>query len=192
MSLLFDHLHPGPLILDASAAINLLGSGDMPGVLHALGSVCVMEERTFREVKRHPIPGYDHMPVLDGLRKGGLLKVERMRSDEYETYLTLIQGSIVTRLDDGESAAIALTGRGYPVILDERKARGVVSKGFPGVQCCSTLRMLLTAGKRGGRTLEWVQQLVLSARLHARLGVPPEEREVIRKLMDGVADWPSS
>ena len=66
---------------------------------------------------------------------------------EYDVYLKLVQGSITSRLDDGESAAIALASQGYAVILDENKARGVVSKDYPNIHFCSTFRLLLTAAR---------------------------------------------
>lgn len=190
MSLLFDHLPPGPLVLDASAIINLLGSGDMPGVLHALGAACVVEERTLKEVQRHPVPGQDHGPVLDGLRRLGVLKVERMTSVEYDVYLALIQGSMAARLDNGESAAIALASRGYAVILDENKARSLVARDHPNIHFCSTLALLLSAGKRGSWSVDRVQQLVLAARRNARMGVPRGERDTLDRLMKGVIGWP--
>jgi predicted nucleic acid-binding protein len=190
LSLLFDHLPPGTLVLDASAIINLLGCGEMPRVLQALGALCVVEERTLGEVLRHPVPGQDHGPVLDGLRRLGALKVERMTAPEYEIYLSLVQGSVTSRLGNGESAAIALASRGYMVILDDNKARSVVSREYPSTRFCSTLRLLLTAGKRGSWPIAQVQRLVLSARRHARMGVPRMERDDLSKLMDGVAGWP--
>ncbi len=190
MSLLCEHLPRGPVVLDASAIINLLGCGDIVGILQALGAVCLIEERTLKEVQRHPVRGFDHTPIFEELRRVGILQVERMTSVEYETYLSLVQGSLESRLDEGESAAIALTTRGYPVVLDENKARSVVLRQFPSVRFCSTLRLLITAGKRGGWLLEDVQQLVLSARRHARMGVPRDERDMLAQLMGGVDGWP--
>lgn len=190
MSLLCEHLPPGPILLDASAIINLLGCGDIAKVLQALGAPSIIEERTFKEVQRHPVPGFDHASLLEQLQQIGVIKIERMTRAEYQTYLSLVQGPIESRLDDGESAAIALTFRGYPVILDERKARSVVLKQFPHVRVCSTLRLLATAAKRGGWLLEELQQLVLSARRHARMGVPRDERHMLERLMQGADGWP--
>lgn len=191
MSLLFDHLPHGPIVLDASAIINLLGCGDIQGVVRALGCACVVEQRTLNEVQRHPVPGQNHGPVLDKLRHLAMLKVERMTDGEYETYLTLIQGSISSRLDSGESAAIALTRRGHPIVLDENKARSVVTRAYPNIIFCSTLKLLITAGKRGSWPVERVQQLVMSARRHARMGVPRGESDVLSELMSGVGGWPT-
>lgn len=189
MSLLFDHLPLGPIVLDASAIINLLGCGDFQGVLKALGAACVVEQRTLNEVHRHPVPGSDHGTVLEELGTLGMLKVVRMTGEEYETYLSLVQGSITSRLDNGESAAIALTTRGLPIVLDENKARGVVARAYPNVNFCSTLRLFLTAGKRGAWSTGHVQKLVLSARQHARMGVPRDDRELLGTLMTGVEGW---
>ena len=187
--MLFDYLPLRPIVLDASAIINLLGCGDMQSVLRALSVVCLVEEKTLNEVERHPVPGYDHRPVIRDLQESGALKVERMSELEYRIYISLIQGNMTARLDSGESAAIALSSRGHPVVIDENKARRVLAQRFPGTKFCSTLRLLLTAGKRDSWTLEAVQHLVLSARKHARMGVPREERAQLQNLMDGFDGW---
>ena len=190
LSLLFDHLPHGPIVLDASAIINLLGCGDIQGVVRALGCVCLVEQRTLNEVQRHPVPGQNHGPVLDELRQLGMLSIERMTGGEYETYLSLVQGSITSRLDSGESAAIALTSRGHPVVLDENKARTVVARAYPNITFCSTLKLLVTAGMRASWPVDRVQQLVISARRNARMGVPRGEAEELSELMSGVPGWP--
>jgi predicted nucleic acid-binding protein len=190
LSFLFDHLPSGPVILDASAIINLLGTEDMPGVLRALGVHGMVEERTLDEIKRHPIDGQDHRAMFGELMGQGVLTVERMTEAEYETYLDLVSRSLAARLDSGESAAIALTHRGHAVILDENKARGIVARDFKHVHQTSTLRLLLTAGHRGGWALGRVQELVLAARRNARMGVPREEVAELCRLMDGVTGWP--
>ena len=191
LPLLSDYLPAGPFILDASAIINLLGCGEMAAVLAALGSPAIVEERTFREVNRHPVQGLKHGPVLDGLLSTGTMQVERMTDSEYDTYLILVQGSLAQRLDDGESAAIALTARDFPVVLDENKARKVVGRSFPSVLYFSTLRLFLTAAKRGSWPLTRVQQLVIASRQHARMGVPRDEQDLLARLMTGVEGWAS-
>ena len=161
----------------------------MPGVLRALGVTCLVEEKTLGEVERHPVAGYDHRPVIRELQQSSALKVERMSGPEYEIYISLVQGNLTGRLDDGESAAIALSSRGYPVVIDENKARRVLAKKFPGTPFCSTLRLLLTAGQRGSLPLDAVQHLVLSARRNARMGVPREERAQLQSLMESYEGW---
>ena len=192
MSLHFDHLPRGPVVLDASAIINLLGCGEIEAVLRALGEVAMVEERTLGEIQRHPIPGQAYGPVLEQLRKAKSLKLARMTAGEYEIFLSLVQGELASRLDGGECAAIALAVRGVPVVLDENKARRLVVKKFPNQSFCSTLKLLLTAGTRAAWPLESVQRLVLAARVHARMGVPREERVLLSELMADVDGWPAA
>ena len=181
----------GAFILDASAIINLLGSGDMPAVVRALGATCFVETRTLREIQRHPIPGLDHRPVLADLQREGRLTVERMSGLEYETNLSLVAGTLASRLGSGESAAIALAARGHALVLDENKARRIVAQSFPAVPFFSTLRLLLAAAQRASLPVEQVRQWVLSARVHARMGVPREEQSELEELMRGVEGWPA-
>lgn len=190
MSFLCDHLPPGPVVLDASSVINLLGSGDMHGVLTALGVPCFVEEKTLAEVNRHPVRGSDHRAELDVLRDLGLLLTERMTDEEYEVYLSLVSRPMVGRLGDGESAAIALAHRGYAVILDENKANRIVASEFHALRQASTYRLALTAGYRGNWGIERVQSLLSAARLHARMGVPRAERDDLERLMRGFSGWP--
>ena len=88
--MLFDYLPLRPIVLDASAIINLLGCGDMPSVLRALKVVCLVEEKTLNEVERHPVPGYDHRPVIRELQQSGALKVERMSGLEYQIFISFL------------------------------------------------------------------------------------------------------
>lgn len=190
MSWLSDHLPPGPVVLDASAIINLLGCGEMQEVLVALGVPALVEERTLDEIRRHPVPGQDHRASLDGMQRQGLLTVERMTEEEYEIYLGLVAGVVTSRLGIGESAAIALAGRGHTVILDDNKARSVLSRDFGQLAFVSTLRTMLTAAHRGGWPVQRVQSQLTSARRHARMGVPREEMAELAELMDGVSGYP--
>lgn len=190
MSLLSEQFPREPVVLDASVIINLLGCGEMVEVLEALGTSSIVEERTLKEINRHPIAGLDHVTILNTLRERGALLTERMTDDEYAAYLSLVQGSLTQRLGVGESAAIALAARGHLVVLDENKARGVVSRGFPGVRYTSTLRLLLTAASRASWPLARVQKLVLDARTNARMGVPRDESHLLNELMVDVGNWP--
>jgi len=190
LSFLCDHLPPGSVVLDASSIINLLGCGDIQGVLEALGTPSLVEEKTFAEVKRHPLKGKDHHAELDGLRKAGLLVVDRMSDEEYDVYLSLVSRPLAGKLGDGESAAIALAHRGYTVILDENKAHGIVAREFKSLNQASTHRLMLTAGHRAGWRIDRVQALLLAARTHARMGVPRDERDDLERFMDGFIGWP--
>ena len=183
MTLLNDYLPRGIVILDASVLINLLGCGEPVAVLEGLGEKCLMEQRTLREVRKHPIPGFSHAEPLRALVSAGTLEEVRMNEAEYETYLSFVSGPLGTRLDDGESAALAVSGRGASLVLDERKARRRAGSSANGATVVSTLQLILTSSYRRGWSVERVRDLVSSARQHARMGVPKEESALLDDLM---------
>lgn len=186
MTLLNDYLPSGLVVLDASVLINLLGCRECVAVLEGLRTKCLMEERTLKEVRKHPIPGFDHVEPLRFLRSSGTLEEVRMTDEEYETYLTFVSGPLGKRLDDGESAALAISGRGSSIVIDERKARRRAvedPKVTKGLTVASTLQLMLTSGHRQAWSAQKVQELVSSARQHARMSVPKEESALLEKLM---------
>lgn len=183
MTLLSDYLPRGIVILDASVLINLLGCGEPVAVLRGLGEKCLMEQRTLKEVRKHPIPGFDHVEPLRALVSAGTLEEVRMDEAEYETYLTFVSGPLGTRLDDGESAALAVSGRGSILVLDERKARRRAGNTANGATMVSTLQLMLTSGYRQGWSIKRVRDLVSSARQHARMGVPKEDSALLERLL---------
>lgn len=186
LTLLNDYLPRGVIVLDASVLINLLGCSECVAVLQGLGERCLIEERTLKEVCRHPIPGFDHAQPLRILSSSGALEEVRMTDEEYETYLTFVSGSLGKRLDNGESAALAISGRASSIVIDERKARRRAAedpKVAKSVAVASTLRLILTSGHRQAWSAQKVQGLVMAARQHARMGVPKEDGALLEELM---------
>ena len=183
LTLLNDLLPSGIVILDASVLINLFGCGEPVAVLAGLGEKCLMEQRTLREVQKHPIPGFDLNVPLSALLAAGTLEEARMTEDEYETYLTFVSGPLGTRLDDGESAALAIAGRGASIILDERKARRRARECVKDVVIASSLQLMVTSGCRQAWSVQQVRDLVAAARLHSRMGVPREDSALLEQLL---------
>lgn len=182
LTCLSDNLPDGPPVLDASVVINVLGTGHAEQVLAGLGHPSLIEERTLREVLRHPLPGLNLAAALGGLRMRGVLLEVRMSDVEYETYLGLVSGSVGTRLGVGESAALAIATQGSCLVLDDRKARhrALIHAGAPPV--ASTLRLLLASAARQGWPVNRARDLVESARIHARMAVLKEELPLLEAL----------
>lgn len=182
MTCLSDNLPDGPPVLDASVVINVLGTGCAVQVLAGLGHPSIIEERTLREVLRHPLPGLNLEAALGDLRMRGVLHEVRMSDVEYETYLGLVSGSVGTRLGVGESAALAIATQGSCLVLDDRKARrrALIHAGAPPV--ASTLLLLLASAARQGWPVNRARDLVESARVHARMAVLKEELPLLEAL----------
>jgi predicted nucleic acid-binding protein len=120
------------LVLDASAAINLLGCGSPEILLDAFEGRCVIEEKTLFEVLYDPFLESAAEPTIERLRKRGSLRVEQMSSEAYLDYLELVSGDLQSALGHGESAALAHAAATQGVVvLDDKKARRVGKAKFP-------------------------------------------------------------
>lgn len=184
MNLLSDHLPSGQAVLDASVIINLFGTREPAAVLEALGHRSLVEQRTLREVRRHPVPGMPLESILAELMHGGLLEEIRMTEDEYDIYLRYVSPPLGTRLDDGESAALAVAARGACVVIDERKARRRAALDAPAVVVVSSLRLMLTSAYRAGWDTRRARQLVETAIQNSRMAVPKDETGMLAALLD--------
>jgi predicted nucleic acid-binding protein len=170
-------------VLDASVLINLLGSGEAAAILAGVGHVSLVEQRTLREVLRHPIHGLQLLPALEDLKHRDLLQEVRMTDEEYETYLQLVSGPLGGRLGVGESAAIAISTRAACLILDDRKARRTASEHPTAPAVVSTLRLVLSSAARQRWPLARARASVSSARRHAKMGVLREELPLLAELL---------
>lgn len=172
----------GPLVLDASVLFNLLGTGRPKEVLQAIGVVCWVEARTAAEVRRMPGQRVESAP-LQPLFDDGCLKLCRMSEQAYETYISLVSGPPTEALDDGESAAIAIAVDGFgSVVLDDKKARRVLSNRFADSARGSSLSMLLAAAMRANWSMQELRTVIAAARTVSRMAVVSEERALFVEL----------
>lgn len=172
----------GPLVLDASVLFNLLGTGRPKEILQAIGATCWVEQRTAAEVRRMPGQRAEGAP-LQPLLEHGCLKLCRMSEQAYETYLSLVSGPATDTLDDGESAAIAIAVDGLgSVVLDDKKARRILTTRFEQVIAGSSLSLLVAAATRANWTLLELRAAVSLARTVSRMAVVPDERPLVSEL----------
>jgi predicted nucleic acid-binding protein len=179
-----DHLPAGQLVLDASVLINLLGCCAADEVFSALNLPCLVEEKVFGEILRHPVPGLCHMKELQALQDAGCIERARMEDQEYAKFLTLIQAPLGQRLGAGESATLVVAQqRSLSVVIDENKARSYVRMQMHQVAMVSTLRLLISATVRLGRDVSYLQGLVATARQNAKMGIAKDERQLFADVL---------
>jgi predicted nucleic acid-binding protein len=172
-----DHLPKGQLILDASALINLLGCGATEIIFSALEQPCLIEEKVFQEIRRHPVPGLSHTDALAVLGAAGFIEQVSMDAEEYQLYIAMIQAPLGERLDAGESASLALAHcRKLPIVLDENKGRLYASARFPEIQMISSLKLMIAAAARLGRDPAFAREVIEEARQRSRMGIPRDEK----------------
>ena len=167
------------LVLDASCAINFLGTGVAEMVIGAVPSTVLIEKHAFMEVRRHPIEGRDHASELCSLQTKGLLKVvsrseagNRIFRDSGETSLDL-------ELDDGEAATIAYAvseGLSTVPVIDERKATRLFKERWPNRPIIDTVTLFQMLVQHKCLSLSEVRSAIYSALLHARMQVAPSMR----------------
>jgi hypothetical protein len=106
-----------------------------------------------------------------------------MSEQAYETYISLVSGLPTDTLDDGESAAIAIAVDGLgSVVLDDKKARRILSTRFKQFTPGSSLTLLLAAATRANWTLVELRAAVAAARAVSRMAVVPDERLLFSEL----------
>ncbi len=177
---------PVPIVLDASAAINFLGTGIAGKLLKHCGCHILMEVRTFKEVKRHPLPDRDSAQELKDLVGADVLQIVEMDEKAREVFYDLTASDLTGGLDDGEAAtiALALIGSAHAVpVLDEQKAINLVRKKWPERATINTLDILFD--NRVCRSLE--EQIfadaIYSSLRFARMRVPKPYRDKIITLI---------
>jgi hypothetical protein len=172
------------LVIDASVAINLLGSGDPAQLLRPLARRIVIEEIARDEVLRNPTNGQPARPALDQLVKEGLLAYERLSERGYSEFLGLTGADPPDDLGDGEAATIAHTEEISGVILlDERKAERVAGKRTSGVEVLNTLDFISAPCLTDAIGQERLADLTTAMLQNARMRVAPRFRVWVIELI---------
>ena len=90
-------------------------------------------------------------------------------------YELLIDGSTLRTLDDGELATIAYAKEtGGIALIDERKARTLCAKSFPGLVVVCTAELLMHDAVAGALGARGQADALANAILGARMRVPQE------------------
>jgi predicted nucleic acid-binding protein len=176
----------GPFVLDASAIINLLGTGKARSILSLLPTPALAEQTALREVTRHPISEQDHVAELATLQKAGLLLRHSMNTAGLQVFRALTASDLSGGLDDGEAATIAhaITHSDTAVpVIDERKAVRIFAARWGSRATVGTLDLLTHSRVVAGMTQADLQEAVYSALLHARMRIPSGCRDWVIELI---------
>lgn len=171
---------PARLVLDASVLINLIATGCAVEILGALGEVALAAEEAIGEVYRNPRPeSAADAPPLGALLTGGWIERLNLTGMALETFVDL--GG---ELADGEAATIAhaLAIDGVAV-LDERKARGLCGRRYPGLRLGSSVGLLRHARVAAALGTARQAEAVFDALHYARMRVLPEHDTWVRTVL---------
>ena len=130
-------------LVDASVLINLLCMPCPEKVLAALQAPVVATPMVLGETRRAPGRG-DLAPPAE--RSRAFVSEVRLTEEELERFGALVSASPPDALDDGEASVLAVAAsRGWPCLIDERKATRLAAAQRPPVVTLSTVALLRRA-----------------------------------------------
>ena len=168
--------HHSALVLDASVALNLLGTGQAARLLQALGRKVVMDEHAIKEIIFDPSNGASGEHAIAALTAANLITRHRLTTNAYELFLELTGAIPPDDLGDGEAATIATATYAHAIpVIDERKARRIVSTRTPGTPVLHTIDLLACPAVVNAFAHQ-IGDIVYGALRHARMRVPDDCR----------------
>lgn len=174
------------VVIDASVAINLLGTGVSRDILSVVPWRVVIERRAHREIRRHPIDGCDHAAELHAWEVNGWARTVSLQADMRRTFDALTSGSLIRTLDDGEAATIAYavgdSERTVPVI-DEKKATKIFQQRWPNRRLLETADIFRALVEAELVSKRFASDAVYSALTHARMHVSHRMRPWVLDLI---------
>jgi hypothetical protein len=181
------------LVLDASAWINVLGTGADHAILSALDRPKVVVEVTSAELHRHPLqPARGEHPLEPHVASGSVIRSE-LSGNAWSTFYSLVGADPTDDLDDGEAATLAYAHHFNGVaVIDERKARRVASMRFPELELWSSVdifRRPEVCDALGAK----LGEAVFSALVNARMRVFARDQEWVENIVgkDRARECPS-
>ena len=111
------------LVIDASVAINLLGTGRPADLLRMLNRRVLIDELALKEVTSDPFSKLPGREAIEALIRSGLISSVQLSALAFEVFLDLTGATPPDDLGDGEAATIAQSfDIGAVPVIDERKA----------------------------------------------------------------------
>ncbi|MCI0429771.1 MAG: hypothetical protein L0210_04410 [Rhodospirillales bacterium] len=161
------------LVIDASVAINLLGTARAADVLRWVNRRVLIEDLARREVQRDPSNGDSGRKSLDALTQSGLLTYARLGNTALAALIALTGATPPDDLDDGEAAMIALAVEiGAVAVLDVSKATRVAQQRHPSLVVLQTLDLLSCSTLVTAVSPSDLSDLIYAALRNARMRVP--------------------
>jgi predicted nucleic acid-binding protein len=163
------------LIADASVVINLNATARAADIIKALPNPVVVTDNACSELEAGIRNGHRDYAQLMELIDAGLVRRARLGKAGMIVYESLIDGSTLRTLDDGEAATIAHAQEvGGVALIDERKARTLCTASFLHLQIASTVEILMHDAVAGAIGADGQIDALMNALTNARMRVPAE------------------
>jgi predicted nucleic acid-binding protein len=172
------------LIADASVVINLNATARAADIIKAVPNPFIVTENACAELEAGLRNGHrDHALVLE-LIDAGHMQRAYLNAASMPIYESLIDGSTVRTLDDGEAATIAHAKEISGIaLIDERKARTICAGSFPGLVVACTVELLMHDAVAAALGVQGQADAIANALNGARMRVPPEHLDRVRTMI---------
>ena len=171
-------------VADASVVINLNATGRALDIIRAQPGSLAVTESVFSELARGTRNGHSDAEKLQALIDCGAVRLAQLGDAGNDIYASLVEGSAVHTLDDGEAATI---GHAYEIggvaLIDERKARNNCTTDFPGLAVASTVDLLTHETVGGVLGQQGQIDAIVSALRIARMRVPSHQVSMVIELI---------
>lgn len=162
------------LVADASVVINLNATGCARAIMAALPNRWAVTDNARAELIQGMRNGHDDADALQGLIDARAIDLVTLGEKGGRVYETLIDGSALRTLDDGEAATIAYAHEANGIaLIDERKAMNLCAGSFPQLPVVSTAELLLHEAVVQALGPEGHIGAITGALRKARMRVPP-------------------
>jgi predicted nucleic acid-binding protein len=172
------------LVADASVVINLNATARAAEIIKAVPNSFIVTENACAELEMGVRNGHhDHRQLVE-LIDAGLIQRVRLGAADAAIYESLIDGSALRTLDDGEAATIAYAHQNACIpLIDERKATTLCAASFPGLVVASTAELLMHESIAAALGAQGQADVLVNALTVARMRVPPEHLERIMAII---------
>lgn len=171
-------------VADASVAINLNATGCAHEIIRAQPGIVAITENALAELAAGKRNGHQDYDRLQALIANNVVRVVRLGDTGNLVYASLVEGTALRTLDDGEAATIGYAHEtGAVALIDEKKAQAICAAEFPRLKVLSTVDLLthnLVADALGQHALA---QALVNALRDARMRVPSHQIEKVIKLI---------
>jgi predicted nucleic acid-binding protein len=172
------------LIGDASVLINLFATGRASEIIGALPNPFAITDNAYTEIKDGSKKGHDDHEQLVRLIAAGLAKRVTLGASALIVYESLVDGSAVLTLDDGEAATIAYAHETSGVaLIDERKARSLCAASFPRLIVISTAELLMHSAVSASLGRQGQADAIFNALMIGRMRVPMEHISQLTRII---------
>jgi predicted nucleic acid-binding protein len=164
------------LVADASVVINLNATGCARAIISAFPARWAVTGNALAELVNGMRNGHDDARALQMLIDAGIVDLVSLGDTGGKVYETLIDGSALRTLDDGEAATIGYAHEvGGIALIDERKAMNLCADSFPELLVVPSVQLLLHETVVRALGPQGHIEAVIGALQKARMRVPPDQ-----------------